>query len=66
MTSNQQLLLQDLDAEQYVLDGVSDFFMLYTFGTNVDDSLLVGSIHQRVHVDELSHGWASQERKRQW
>lgn len=55
-TPNQQLSLQDLDVEQNVLDNVSDFFRLYTCGTNANGNPLVGSIRQRVHIHELSCG----------
>ena len=58
--------MKELDAQQNVLDGVIDFFKLYTSNTNIDENPLVGSIHQRVHIGDLSRGWSSQERKRQW
>lgn len=48
--------------EQNVLDGMSDFLRLYMSDTNVDDNMLVGFIRQIVHIDELSHGRASQKR----
>lgn len=55
---NHGRVLDDLDPEQYVLDSVSDFFMLYTSKKNVDDSPLVGSIRHKVHINELSRGHA--------
>ena len=39
--------------EPNVLDSVNDFFKLYTCGINIDNSLLVGSIHQRVQINKL-------------
>lgn len=36
-----------------MLDGVSEFYMLYTFDTNMLDTPLVGPIRQKAYMDEF-------------
>ena len=45
--------MKESDTQQNVLDGVIDFFKLYTSNTIIDENPLVGSIHQRVHINDF-------------
>lgn len=54
----------DSDSKQNMLDSVSNFFKLYTPNANANDSSLVGSILQRVHIKELPRGRALQDKKK--
>lgn len=50
----------DPDDERNVLDGFSDYFKLHTLDAYVDNNPLVGSIHKRRRIVNISHGGASQ------